>query len=126
MISPPLRHGAQGEPATGQAFPQETAGQRHLYCARCARGVELPTSSVRLRPLTDRQRTIFEFLCTHIETQGYPPTVREIADHFGLSSTNGVADHLFALESKGWISRNRRVSRGIRVMAPTHIDPSGG
>lgn len=66
--------------------------------------------------LTDRQRAILEFIEAVIEDEGYPPTVREICDQFGISSPKGVSDHLAALERKGCIERIAGKSRGIRLL----------
>lgn len=65
--------------------------------------------------LTDRQAEIFEFICARIEDGGFPPTVREIGQHFGIRSPNGVMCHLKALEKKGLIARGSNLSRTIHV-----------
>lgn len=57
------------------------------------------------RPLTSRQREIVRFIVAFRETNGYSPTMREIGVRLGIRSTNGVADHLRALERKGAIRR---------------------
>ena len=68
--------------------------------------------------LTDRQREILEFITQSITARGYPPTLREIGTHFGIRSTNGVNDHLRALEKKGYLQREDLKSRALRpVMA---------
>lgn len=63
--------------------------------------------------LTDRQREVYEFLVGFWQTRGYPPSIREVASHFGFKSTRAVVDHLGALERKGWINRTRERSRAI-------------
>ena len=65
-------------------------------------------------PLTDRQEEILEYIQRYIQTQGYPPTIREIGTAFGIRSTNGVNDHLKALEKKGFLSRDTLKSRAMR------------
>jgi repressor LexA len=67
--------------------------------------------------LTPRQRQVLEFIISHLNFNGYPPTLREIAAHLGVSGPLPVSKHLEALEKKGYISRNS-VSRGIRLTAP--------
>src|SRR3982750_137021 len=52
-------------------------------------------------PLTERQEKILAFIKKSIQDQGYPPTIREIGEHFGIRSTNGANDHLKPLERKG-------------------------
>ena len=64
--------------------------------------------------LTDRQREILDFITRSITARGYPPTLREIGLHFGIRSTNGVNDHLRALEKKGYLQREDLKSRALR------------
>ncbi|MEZ6130938.1 MAG: repressor LexA [Planctomycetaceae bacterium] len=63
--------------------------------------------------MTKRQREIYEFLKDRIQNRGFGPTVREIGDHFGIKSPNGVMCHLKALEKKGLITRESNMSRAI-------------
>ncbi len=63
--------------------------------------------------LTLRQREILEFITSFIQDRGYPPTLREIGEHFGIRSTNGVNDHLKALEKKGFLCREDLKSRAM-------------
>ena len=67
-------------------------------------------------PLTDRQEKILSFIKRSIVEQGYPPTIREIGEHFGIRSTNGVNDHLKALERKGYLMRGELKSRALSVV----------
>ncbi len=64
--------------------------------------------------LTKRQRAILEFIIECIRDHGCPPTIAEIGEKFGIVSTNGVNDHLVALERKGYIERSSK-ARGIHV-----------
>ena len=64
--------------------------------------------------LTDRQREVLDFISDSIRKRGYPPTVREIGSDFGIRSTNGVNDHLRALEKKGFLHREDLKSRALR------------
>jgi repressor LexA len=64
--------------------------------------------------LTKRQETILRFIIESIRDLGYPPTIAEIGEEFGISSTNGVNDHLLALDKKGYIERSSK-ARGIHV-----------
>ncbi|HZX94418.1 MAG TPA: transcriptional repressor LexA [Myxococcales bacterium] len=67
-------------------------------------------------PLTERQDKILSFIKKSIQDQGYPPTIREIGEHFGIRSTNGVNDHLKALERKGYLMRGELKSRALSVI----------
>ena len=64
--------------------------------------------------LTDRQKEILAFINQSISERGYPPTLREIGRQFGIRSTNGVNDHLRALEKKGYLQREDMKSRALR------------
>ena len=72
--------------------------------------------------LTDRQREILDFITQSIRERGYPPTLREIGLHFGIRSTNGVNDHLRALEKKGYLQREDLKSRALRPVGAARPD----
>ncbi len=67
-------------------------------------------------PVEGRQRQILEFLRTHARQHSYPPTVREIGQAVGLSSSSTVQNHLNALETKGLIRRDPTKSRTVEVV----------
>jgi len=69
--------------------------------------------------LTQRQKDILDFITASINECGYPPTLREIGEHFGIKSTNGVSDHLKALEKKGALTREDLKSRAMRPVGTT-------
>ena len=75
--------------------------------------------------LTDRQKAILDFISQSIEERGYPPTLREIGEHFGIRSTNGVNDHLRALEKKGHLQREDLKSRALRPVGMQPASASG-
>jgi len=58
-----------------------------------------------LPSLTPRQKEIYDFLLKIIREKGYAPSIPEIGKRFKIASTNGVSDHLKALEKKGYIRR---------------------
>lgn len=66
------------------------------------------------KELTDRQVEVLEYIIQHIQKTGFPPTIREIGEELNIRSTNGVNDHLKALERKGYLSREDAKSRAIR------------
>src|SRR5438876_7291223 len=74
--------------------------------------------------LTERQREIYDFIRTKIESRGYGPTVREIGLAFDIKSPNGVMCHLKALEKKGLIKKEGRHARAIQLVE--HRRPSIG
>lgn len=71
--------------------------------------------------LTDRQAEVLEMIRNWIIKHGYPPTRRDIAEHFDFKSPNASEEHLKALERKQAIEIFRNTSRGI-VLAPEY-DP---
>lgn len=78
--------------------------------------------------LTERQGEVLDFITMYLGEKGYPPTVREIREAFGLRSNRGVIDHLRALERKGYIRRDPRSSRAIELLVEnvaTDAMPSG-
>ncbi|MFH0801924.1 MAG: transcriptional repressor LexA [bacterium] len=67
------------------------------------------------RGLTDRQSGILDFILATINKKGYPPSIREIGNAVGLSSSSTVHSHLKALEIKGFIRRDSSKPRTIEV-----------
>ena len=63
--------------------------------------------------LTDRQLEVLRFIAREIDERGYPPTIREIGEALDIRSTNGVNDHLKALERKGYLTRDPVKSRAL-------------
>lgn len=68
--------------------------------------------------LTERQKTIYEFIENYQMEQGCSPKIREIQEAFSIKSINGVIKHLRALETKGWIERDN-TPRGIKLFEKT-------
>ena len=73
-----------------------------------------------MQGLTDRQQQVLHYIRQSIHDRGYPPTLREIGAHMGIRSTNGVNDHLRALERKGYLTREDMKSRALR---PRDLEP---
>jgi len=67
-----------------------------------------------MQGLTQRQQMVLDFIRQSIQDRGYPPTLREIGARMGIRSTNGVNDHLRALERKGYLTREDMKSRALR------------
>ncbi|ATB34382.1 transcriptional repressor LexA [Melittangium boletus] len=66
-----------------------------------------------MEELTERQREILGFIVKETESRGFPPTIREIGEEMDIRSTNGVNDHLKALERKGYLNRGEQQSRSL-------------
>lgn len=69
-----------------------------------------------MKGITDRQKEVLTFISSYTEENGYPPTVREISDHFHIS-IRAVQDHIIALQKKGFLSQSQKRSRSIRVLS---------
>src|SRR5215217_5414376 len=69
-----------------------------------------------MRKLSERQQRILEFVLAYTAAHGYPPSIREIGQAVGISSTSVVDYNLRALERSGLIRRDREVSRGLGVV----------
>ena len=85
---------------------------------KAASPVETSSSSPPVRgarpALTQRQAQALDYIGESLTVRGYPPTLREIGEHMGIKSTNGVNDHLKALERKGYLVREELKSRALR------------
>ncbi|EIW9130655.1 MULTISPECIES: DNA-binding protein [Klebsiella] len=69
-----------------------------------------------LQILPPRQQEVFDLLLAFTKKNGYPPTNRELANLIGVRSANAIAEHIRALERKGFVSVARGVARGITVV----------
>ena len=68
--------------------------------------------------LGERHHKILEFLQDYQRENKYPPSIREIGEKTGISSTSVVNYYLDQLEKKGMIERDRKISRGVRLSGP--------
>src|SRR5450432_2790655 len=75
-------------------------------------------ASIMTRGLTEKQERILTFIVDYVGDKGYPPSIREIGNHFEISSLRGVTVHLDALERKGYIKR-KNTARAITVIGKT-------
>ncbi|MEZ4259155.1 MAG: transcriptional repressor LexA [Polyangiaceae bacterium] len=78
-----------------------------------------------MQGLTQRQQMVLDFIRQSIADRGYPPTLREIGARMGIRSTNGVNDHLRALERKGYLTREDMKSRALRPTTQVPGSPPG-
>ena len=70
--------------------------------------------------LSEKHYKIMDLLHEYTQKEGYPPSIREICDRTGITSTSVVNYYLNQLEDWGYIERDRRISRGLRI-APEHL-----
>ena len=71
--------------------------------------------------LTERQRTILDVIRASVTTRGYPPSIREIGDAVGLTSTSSVAHQLRTLERKGYLRRDPNRPRAVDVRSADEL-----
>lgn len=77
----------------------------------------LPTIGDSGADLTARQRKVLEVIQTWVDRYGYPPSVREIGEAVGLTSTSSVSHQLRALQRKGYLRRDANRPRAVGVLA---------
>ena len=70
----------------------------------------------RMTDLTERQRQVLEFIDAEVRDRGYPPSVREIGEAVGLSSSSTVHAHLAALQDKGFLKRDPTKPRAMELV----------
>jgi len=92
---------------------------------------ELPAGDVRRFPdvgadsaaLTPRQRKVLEVIRDSVERRGYPPSMREIGELVGLTSTSSVAHQLTTLQRKGYLRRDANRPRAVEVRDADEATP---
>jgi repressor LexA len=72
--------------------------------------------------LSDRQKRLLETIREFTAENGYPPTIRQLGEAVGISSTSVVSYNLAILQRKGHLSRDREVSRGLRLSEEAELD----
>ncbi|MCA9791192.1 MAG: transcriptional repressor LexA [Candidatus Eremiobacteraeota bacterium] len=76
----------------------------------------MPGSTQSKSRLSRRQQQILEFIRESVEARGFPPSIREIGEAVGLSSSSTVHSHLRSLETKGYLRRNPSKPRSIELL----------
>lgn len=95
-----------------------SAGKKRSQKAAAATVSELPDALPDATGLTPRQQRILNVLRESIERRGYPPSIREIGELVGLTSSSSVAHQLRVLEQKGFIKRDPNRPRALEVFIP--------
>lgn len=83
-----------------------------------------PAPSDDVTSLGPRQKKILDFILGTVESRGYPPSVREIADAVGLASPSTVHAHLEALQRKGYIRKDATKPRAIEISYAPGMGPA--
>ena len=82
---------------------------------------EIPDGPADETGLTPRQRKVLEVIRDSVERRGYPPTVREIGEAVGLTSTSSVSHQLATLQKKGFLRRDPSKPRAVDVRLPGEV-----
>ena len=86
---------------------------------------ELPDGPPDASGLTPRQQRVLEVIRESIEGRGYPPSMREIGERVGLTSSSSVAHQLRTLEEKGFLKRDPNRPRARQVFSPGEVEETG-
>ncbi|AOS62531.1 transcriptional repressor LexA [Actinoalloteichus hymeniacidonis] len=98
---------------------QDTGGERENATVRALS--EQSETLTAVEELTPRQRRVLEVIREWVDRQGYPPSVREIGEAVGLTSTSSVAHQLRTLERKGYLRRDPNRPRAVGVLPVERI-----
>jgi repressor LexA len=83
---------------------------------------ELPDGPPDASGLTPRQRRVLDVIRDSVERRGYPPSMREIGESVGLTSSSSVSHQLRTLQSKGFIRRDPNRPRALEILHPDAPD----
>jgi repressor LexA len=119
---------------TGQSRRRTAHQKGHLMAGKRKAGdggtagvAELPDGPPDATGLTPRQQRVLTVIRDAIELRGYPPSMREIGERVGLTSSSSVAHQLRVLEEKGFLKRDPNRPRALSVFNPDEatIDETG-
>ncbi|MEP7088735.1 MAG: transcriptional repressor LexA [Nocardioidaceae bacterium] len=99
------------------------AGKRKATDRRGSGVAELPDGPPDSTGLTPRQQRVLTVIRDAIESRGYPPSMREIGERVGLTSSSSVAHQLRVLEEKGFLKRDPNRPRALSVFTPDEAAP---
>ena len=68
-----------------------------------------------MKGITERQQQVLDYIADYTEENSYPPTVRDISEHFSIS-LRAVQDHIAALQKKGFLSQREKKARSLKVL----------
>ncbi len=111
---------ASGARKAPQSAPQKATAAKKPSAVR-----SLPDGPADASGLTTRQRRVLEVIRDSVDRRGYPPSVREIGEAVGLTSTSSVSHQLATLERKGLLRRDPNRPRAVDVRIPGATEASG-
>jgi repressor LexA len=104
--------------STPRNVPTKRARANRDDRAKSPTVTEIPDGPPDATGLTPRQRRVLEVIRDSVERRGYPPSMREIGEAVGLTSTSSVAHQLSTLERKGFLRRDPNRPRAVEVKVP--------
>ncbi|MCR5063839.1 MAG: transcriptional repressor LexA [Treponema sp.] len=69
-----------------------------------------------MKEITERQKEVLSYISNYTDENSFPPTVREISDHFGIT-IRAIQDHIIALQKKGYLSPTQKRARCLKVIS---------
>jgi repressor LexA len=105
---------SKDDPTTDSAVTEQTATDQTV--------TELPDGPADATGLTPRQRRVLDVIRDSVDRRGYPPSMREIGERVGLTSSSSVSHQLRVLEQKGLLRRDPNRPRAIEVRYPGEVD----
>jgi len=72
-----------------------------------------------MKELTERQKNVLSFITDYVKKHSYPPTIREVADHYSIS-VKGAHDHITALRRKGYVDQADKKPRTMKLIRSTN------
>jgi repressor LexA len=101
--------------------PSDSAGPDSSSPGTLAAVTDFPDGPADETGLTPRQHRVLDVIRDSVERRGYPPSMREIGEQVGLTSTSSVAHQLTTLEKKGYLRRDPNRPRAVEVRIPGEI-----
>jgi repressor LexA len=118
---------ATAERAQDQEEGTAMAAGKGTRTGKAGKVAELPDGPPDSTGLTPRQQRVLNVIRDSIEHRGYPPSMREIGEKVGLTSSSSVAHQLRTLEEKGFLKRDPNRPRALQVFSPDEavVDETG-
>src|SRR5450631_2897953 len=101
--------------------PSDSAGPRSSGPGTLAPVTDFPDGPADETGLTPRQHRVLDVIRDSVERRGYPPSMREIGEQVGLTSTSSVAHQLTTLQKKGYLRRDPNRPRAVEVRIPGEV-----
>src|SRR5471030_2911112 len=101
--------------------PRDAEGSGPAHTTPLAGVSDFPDGPPDETGLTPRQHRVLDVIRDSVERRGYPPSMREIGEQVGLTSTSSVAHQLTTLQKKGYLRRDPNRPRAVEVRIPGEI-----